>query len=377
MAWAVDALVVFLLVLAVYTFARTPANNNNEHVRVAWALLHGHAWIDDTPVHEMIKAGGHYYSVHPPLAALICLPFVAISGLATNQTSISCILSAIASLLVWRLTRSTWLTVFFAFGTVVFYEGTLGASWGFTLVVSCIPTLLALIELQEHQRPILVGLWAGLAALARNDLVLVIPVYGLLLWCLADRLDLRPPRRGGCAALLLFFCLGLLPCVLFYFWWNHLRLGTWTDDSIWRWYLTDDFHNMRPYGPFSLHYLPDNLYSALFLSPGFSEDFPWIRPTILGQALIFTSPAFLLALRAPLNDRRNLLLWLAVILGLGAAMTCYANGVAQFGCRYTILAEPFLIALMAESEMDQMGKILIGLSVFLVVSGTWTMRAVG
>ena len=46
---------------------------------------------------------GKSYLLHPPLAALITLPAVAIWGLATNQTAISVVVGVVSLGLVWRL----------------------------------------------------------------------------------------------------------------------------------------------------------------------------------------------------------------------------------------------------------------------------------
>jgi hypothetical protein len=181
---------VFLLAFAAYWLTRCPPSPHNEAVLQAWAFLHGHAWVEQ-PVWEHVQFGGHNYLLHPPGAAILLLPFVAIWGLGTNQTAVSVLLCAIEAALAWRLlgvfglkdSARLWLTAFFSFGTVLFYEGTLGYSWGFVSISSVLPTLLALSEVFGKRRPLLVGLWAGLAALCRYDLVLVWPIYATILLC--------------------------------------------------------------------------------------------------------------------------------------------------------------------------------------------------
>lgn len=78
---------VFLLFLAFYALTSGEKTHFDEHVRLADALLHGHAWIEPPPSYmERANYAGHSYIVHPPLPALILVPLVAIFGPSLNQT---------------------------------------------------------------------------------------------------------------------------------------------------------------------------------------------------------------------------------------------------------------------------------------------------
>lgn len=183
--------------------------------------------------------------------------------------------------------------------------------------------------------------------------------------------SVRPRARASAVWL---FVVGFLPSLVFYFINAHERFGGWSDKAIWLWYQIDaPTLALDPRtGPFSLRYLPLNLYTALFMAPAFSPRFPWILPTIAGQSLLTTSPALLLALRG--KDWR---MWLAVGLSMSACLLVYANGVTQIGARYWILALPFLLSLMAEQPLDRMGKILIGASIVLMSYQIWFIRGSG
>ena len=87
----------------------------------------------------------------PPLPAIVLLPFVAIWGLATDERAVSVVVGAIDVGLAWwllgrlpvgRLVRVA-VTIFFGFGTVVWYAASLGTTWFFAHVVSLMPLLLA------------------------------------------------------------------------------------------------------------------------------------------------------------------------------------------------------------------------------------------
>jgi len=87
----------------------------------------------------------------PPLPAIVLIPFVALWGLATDERAVSVVVGAIDVGLAWwllgrlpvgRLVRLA-VTIFFGFGTVVWYAASLGTTWFFAHVVSLTPLLLA------------------------------------------------------------------------------------------------------------------------------------------------------------------------------------------------------------------------------------------
>ena len=350
-------------------------------------MLHGHLYLPVAPGWEPVIWKGLYYTIHPPISALICAPFVAL-GL-TNQTFICTIVGAIAVACAYRYLaydypdaetyryegsrdreernhRALWLTAFFAVGTVLWYEASQGTEWGFCLVASTIPTLLALTEVKKQRSPLAVGLWAGVAALTRYDLVMVWPVYAALIW------------KNKRITEVLDFAVGVLPAIVGYFLFQHLRFGGWHDITLSWWYAHDPAGAaLHPgLGPFSLHYLPGGLYTAAFMAPNYSYTFPWIRPSADGEAIIFTSPALFLALRAKLT-RENICYWAAIVLSMAAALCVWANGFEQFGARYWIQALPFFLALMAGIKVDRLTRGLIILSILLIAAQGTIIRIYG
>jgi hypothetical protein len=380
---------IFVATLFAYWLCMGPPSQHNEHIVLAYSMLHGHLSVNPFQPWEHVTIGGFVYTVHPPLAALLCLPFVALKFY--NQTLISVFYGALAVTACWGMSQridrpvdeslekdgrenceakpsenhhALWLTLFFGFGTVVFYEATYGASWGMCSVVATIPTFLVLSELYGKARPLNVGLWAVVACFARNDLVLVLPVYAIwLLW----------KSRGLIDYFLIVAAGGVLYALI-----NEARFGTLTDPTMWIWYAQDIAGGKRfPWGPFSLHYLPLNIYTALFLGPAYTWQAPFIRPQAIGQSLLTTSPALLLALRAKFWNVEMVLLWSAIVLGMGACMLVWSNGVEQFGARYWIQSFPFFVALIAKTPIDQFAKVLIVASIFLVVAFTMEIRGLG
>jgi hypothetical protein len=326
---------------------------------------------------EHIVWHGKSYLLHPPLAALITLPAVAIWGLATNQTAISVVVGAVSLGLVWRLlgkiglgvAARVWLTLFFGVGTTFWYEATLGSSWDFSLLVTVPFTLAALGEVFGEARPWAVGVLAAIPALARYDMALAWPCYAGLLWVSGRRareLLTMLPSIVAVAALLVAF--------------NEARFGTPYDVARWLWYNQDKYRFVRPGGPLALSHFPFNLYTVLFMAPGYSDKFPYIHPEFLGQALMLTSPAFVLALRPSFLRPTTLLVALAAALCTGPIMLWYANGFAQLGARFYVEIYPFLltlIALGAPRKLDQLTKILIVVSIVFVAFFTWQVRWYG
>jgi hypothetical protein len=404
---------VFVFFLALYGVTRFGPTPFYEPSVQAEAFLHGHSWVDAPgymeqvgpvcnanlpiakkllPECDLARFQGHTFLVHPPLAAIILMPVVAlhgrvVAGADEYQPSVCAVLGAIEVALAWRLlwllglstSASLWLTAFFGVGTSLWYEATLGASWDFVLVTSVLPTLLALNEVFGKARPWVVGVFAALAALARNDLVLAWPAYCLLLLVRGRRLrDVFGVVPG-------FVMAGVVYGVF-----NYSRYGTFLDQSLRLWYRCCDgggyfnpaFHRSIA-GPFSLQFLPTNLYTLFFLGWGFnSTAFPWIRAQGAGHALLLTSPAFVLTLRPSLKAAVPLLMWMAAVLTMSASLLVYASGFMQFGTRYYVQVFPFLLVLIAlgvgaRRPLDQMSRILIIASVLIVAFGVWQIHTLG
>lgn len=371
------AFAVAVVFLAFYGATISPPTPYIEPVEQAYAFLHGRTWVDAPSYMEHIVWHGRSYLLHPPLAALVALPAVAVWGLATNQTAVSVVVGAISLGLVWRLlgklglatAARVWLTLFFGIGTTFWYEATLGSSWDFSLLVTVPFTLAALTEAFGEARPWMVGILAAIPVMARYDMLFALPSYAGLLWIRGrrarDLLWILPPVLAALAILAAF---------------NEARFGTPYDIARFLWYNQDRYRLQRPGGPIALAHIPFNLYTLFFMAPGYSDRFPYIHPEFLGQALLLTSPAFVLALRPSFLKAEPLLVALAAALCAGPIMLWYANGFAQLGTRYYVEIHPFLltlVALGAPRRLDQLTKILVVVSIVIVVFFTWQVRWYG
>lgn len=339
----------------------------------AAAMLHGHLWIV-APGNwiEHVSVGGHDYILHPPLASLLMVPFVALFGpglpqpyvgLAVGLAIVAAGWSLIAKLCPDERARP-WLGALWAAGTIVMSCATLASSWNFALLCGVLPTALALNETFGRGRPWLVGLWAGLAVMGRYDYILALPLYPALL-------GLREWRRLTAFAIAPAIC-GALIVVH-----NYLCFGTISDPTQWMWAAKDIWLAREGGGsPFQLKFIPFNLYTLLFMAPNFTPRPPWIEPTMMGQALIFTSPAFYCALAGRL-DRAAALLWAMALAVMIPSLIHYANGFDQFGVRFWIMAYPCFLALLCRARFDSLTRAAIIASIVLVGLGTWQAHAAG
>jgi len=342
----------------------------NAHVRQAFALIHGHSYIDAPNYIEHAQIGVYSYQLHPILPSLLLMPFAAIWGMDTNQTIFSIVVGALDVAIAWRLlgrfrltvNARTWLTVFFGAGTIVWDETVQGTSWGVSMVVAIAMTLIALDETFGEGRPAVVGIFAALAALARYDLAFVWPIYLALLFI-----------RGRTIRELTRFIPGCVAVAVVYAIFNEVRYHSMFDRGVFI---------FAPPGShlFGWEHFPGNFYTLFFMSTHLDGSFPYIHPTFGGQALILTSPAFILALRPSFRRIQTALVALAALISMTPSLFYFTNGFAQYGTRHYLHMFPFLLLLMAfgvHRRVDQLTRILIAVSVLMIAFGVWHERFYG
>jgi hypothetical protein len=100
---------------------------------------------------------------------------------------------------------------------------------------------------------------------------------------------------------------------------------------------------------FSLFYIPRHLYAIFLEPPQYIDGTPFFLTFgIQGMSLFATTPAFLRVFAGLRHIRRNPtigLVALAALLALLPDITHGTVGFAQFGYRFSIDAQPFLVAL--------------------------------
>jgi hypothetical protein len=352
---------------------------------LADAFLHGRAWLDFRPgPNDVIIIDGRFYVPFAPFPAIALMPVVALLGAVRAdqvESGINALLAAGGVGLCWmllgrlgvrRLVDRFALTVLFGFSTQILWVTTRGGVWHTGHLIATILTFACLIELWgSRRRAWLVGLLAGAAFLTRAPLAFAVPAYALLLWD-------RPAWEGFSRTVralpwrrLVGLGVGVLPSVVFFFWYNQVRFGTPWESGYALATLPGFLEVQRAKGLFSLAHLPMNLDYFLTHLPFPVKDFPFLRPDGLGLSVFITSPGLLFAMRADWRDRRAWWLLLAAVLVLIPTLLYYGGGWLQYGYRYFLDSVPFVIALCGLAAAHR-GRIGVGW-LALIVLGTVVM----
>lgn len=319
--------------------------------RLGRAFLDGRWWLSEAPswLNELVPCGeGRYCVVYPPMPAVLTLPFLSVWSGGAAQSIASAVaggLSAAPSYLSVRAVGApprlaVLVTAFSIAGTTLWFSASDGRAWFFAHGVAVLFASLALLAALRSWPPWLVGALLGVGALARLPLALA--AAGLVL--LASRASGR-----RIAPVALGIVGGMVPFVLIEVWYDLLRWGTPGESG----YLSLTQHGILfgEGGQFSLSSLPRHLYAIVIQPPDFVEGSPFFaRPSWIGTSLFLTSPAYLYALRALGELRRRAdvgPLAIAGLLPLVPDVLHTAVGFAQFGYRFSLDAQPFLLPLVA------------------------------
>ena len=315
--------------------------------RLADAFVHGRYWLVENPewLNELLSCGtGKWCVAYPPLPAVLSIPLLAF-GTATAQDLVSQICGGASAGVLYLALRAYGAprlvavagALLSAFGTTLLFTSADGRSWYAAHAVAMLFTTIAFLIAARGGQASWVGAAIGLAALARLPVAAATPALALLV-----------ARRGGTPFRRAFLriVVGGLPFLALYVAYNLLRWGTVTDAGYARLTEGDFFFD---HGLFSVAYLPRHLYTIVMEPPDFVPNvWYFLRPRLVGMSLFLTTPAFLFVF-AGLRDARRSLAVAAAALEAGLALlpdvTHGTVGFAQFGYRFSIDAQPFLIAL--------------------------------
>lgn len=316
--------------------------------RLADAMTSGRWWLDEAPpwLNELIECGpGRWCVAYPPLPAILAVPLALVTSNMLAQVLVARIAGgASAGILYLALrafgaSRALAITgaVLSTLGTTLFFSSVDGRAWFAAHAVSLPFLSAALLFAARGDRAWLVGACIGLAALARLPVAAAAPALALLL---ASRAGMSYPRALGGVVL------GGLPFAAVYVGYNLLRWGSVFDTG----YVTltegDMFFTRGLFSPF---YLPRHLYAMFLEAPLFVDGTPFfLKPRFIGMSLLITTPAFLWVfggLRGVRRDRDVAAVALAALLALLPDVLHGTVGFQQFGYRFSIDAQPFLVAL--------------------------------
>ncbi len=401
--WRTVPLRLFVVFLAVYGLTAGVSLSHHSlaphFVYLAESFLHGHldlVHVPDLP-YDLTPFEGRWYVSFPPLPAVLMLPLVALRGLAVSDIAFSVVVGALSiSLFYAVLARfglrdsgfGVWLSLLLGLGTPLWYCAALGSVWYTAHVVAVACLCLYALEVAGRNRPLLAGLWLGLGFLARAPVLLAFPLS-----LVSGHRKVR--SLWGIARFLLLFALGMTPAFLGQAAYNWARFGSPLEFG-YRWMNSPGslLERQATWGQFSLHFLPENLYTLLVRPPLISLSPLRIEPDPWGMGLLFTCPALLLALPtlAQVGEtrffRKNLVsskkrrdplrlgLWLSIALVQLPSLLYFNTGSYQFGYRFALDWMPLgalLVALRTGERLHRWGQALIIISMLMHLWGVLWM----
>lgn len=343
-----------VIAAAIYVAAGSGLSTDYDYYgRLAEALLHGRWWLTEAPpwLNELLSCGdGRYCVVYPPLPAILSLPFAPFFPPAVAQVVASRIAGGASAGVLYYGLRAYGAphryalagAVLSAFGTTLFFSSVDGRAWYAAHSASMLFLAGAFAVAARGGSAVAVGALIGIAALARLPVALAAPALALL--C-ARRAGAPYGRSlGGVIA-------GGLPFAIVYAGYNVLRWGTPLDDGYARLTEGDVFFNR---GLFSPLYLPRQLYAIFLQGPEIVPNTPFfLRPRFIGMGLFLTTPALLWIFLALRELRRDVVVAATAAAALLALLPDLFHGTVgfqQFGYRFSIDAQPFLVALALSGD---------------------------
>ena len=384
----IPPILIFLISFLIYyltSFGKpTPFNN---FVRLADAFIHGRLYIlENVPWLELAVYNNKFYTVPPPMPAILIIPIVYFLGLDTNQTIASIFLGSLNALLAFLIARSVtknksvqlWATLMFVFGTIHWWVATSGDVWMFSQVTSVTFLFLAIYFSLKEKNPVLTGLLIGASYLSRLPTILSLPFFLAVYsdrWLEKSNEKVKTYKIIIKPLLLLGFGVGIF--IILNFIYNYARFGTIFDKS---YYLIPGILEESWYkkGIFDITYIPRHLNVILFAIPKFKSELPYIYPSWNGMSIWVTTPAFIYSFFAEIRNRLVIGCWISILLIAFADFTHGTWGFAQFGYRFAVDFYPFLFLLTIKGIGDEIKwyhKLLIIIGVLVNLWGVlWIFK---
>ncbi|HEX9988968.1 MAG TPA: hypothetical protein VGE45_10895 [Chloroflexia bacterium] len=404
--------VALLFAITAYRAVAIHQPGGDHYLYLAHHLARGQLNVDDLPGYypDYVDWQGHKYLPFGPLPGVALLPFVSLLpfafflplGLAHDFSWVGHIYSILNIWLFWKVLgcagvigeRRRWALLLFFGGTIYFAHALVSNSWYFAHVITTTCLLMAMWEALGKRRPVLMGIFLGLAGLARFTCLFALPFFLWLLWrgtgtttttpglVAVSTPDRRFPHIIRTGLLLL----GVAGPVLLMLLYNHLRFGNPFENG----YALAVQSGLQPYlatardtyGVFSLMYIPQNLWYLLFQGPlslpfpfpgqsAIRMEFPYAQPSAWGMGLFFTSPALLYGFRARLTDPLVQACLLGIIFVLLPLVTYFGIGWVQFGFRYALDFMPLMVLLAARGLPKPLTNISRALILASVAINIW------
>ncbi len=427
----IPPVLIFLVTMGGYRIAQTDVTFYQHHVYLAEALLNGSLdvkaagipdWYQDVVSVDDSRGVLQWnetcvendpsckkYLPYGPAPAILLMPGVAIEGTSFSEIDFALFLGAVNVVLFWYLLGelkigafSRWLgVIFFAFGNVHFYSATEGTLWFYNHVSAVFFLQLAIITFLKRLPLPLSAFLLGMAWLSRAPTLVAMPffLYGILArwdpeFSLTSLVDLEfykrfirsPALKNG-----VIYGLGLLPVVLFYFWYNQVRFDSLTDtgfQTVYESYTNGGSPGGLPYSfyrvdhpdaghfpLFSLKNIPLHIYTFFFMPPDYHPDLSIVQPSKYGLSIFLTSPAFIYAFFVTRKTWLKPACWIAIALVTVPLFMHYSQGWVQYGYRFMLDYMPFLAILTVMGFDDHQSRkaraVQIALIAISIASGAW------
>jgi len=336
---------------------------------------------------EVITRNGKYFIVFPPGPTLFILPLFAIFGYDLNFQLFMQIISILCIILIYSLIfkitnnkiTSIILTIAFSFGTVFLWAANHLGVWFTNQIFALLFTLLLLNECFGKKRSILMGLYLGLGIISRQLTIFYI-IFAITVILIKHCVILTKYQEhhftinfhlirkklflkdvAGVTGILGLF-------VFFYLFLNYLKFGS---------LFATGYDKLIDYAWFKLNYIPWELYQYFFQPPYLRKAFPFLTPPATGQAIIFTTPLFLLVFYKKIKKEILIPIWLTILPIFAIHMLYWSSGGGQLGTRYILDYMPLLFCLLAyryRENIDAKLIFLTCLSIFFCLSGTLLLK---
>jgi hypothetical protein len=393
-----DACWLFLAALIVYALTSPGPTAYDQYARLADAALDGHLSLASRPPHlEMAEYEGRAYFTNPPTPAILLLPLVWLTRLEPLhqwlarvfgngwpmplgylQTWLSLFLGALnvalARIALGRVPvarrTANWGAVLFGFGSIHWYHATVGSVWYLAQIVHATAMWLLVVEWLGRARPALLGLALAAAFWCRMETIVAVPFVLVAMperwtWPLTD--EVLPRLRLGWLAAFAAPLAGVLVLNALYNW---VRFGVFGNAAYDVLIHTGQGDPLYRQGLFSWSYWDRHVYALFKAMPLHNDTFPWVVPSVGGLAIWITTPAFIYALRAPL-DRLTAACWLGIALFMAVLLQFGGTGMTQFGYRFALDFYPLLILLTMRGMDAPIRWWHMALIAVCIVVNTW------
>lgn len=345
------AIIIFIVSLTLFSITSAGNTAFNHFVLLADSFIHGKIYIEgDMPWLEKIPIDQNkFFVANPPMPAVLSIFPVFIFGKDIPQQYISFVLGVFVVtftfLLSLKINKNTqlaiWSAALIGFGTINWYLITVGSTWYLAHTAAQLFLILAIYSSLKNKNPLLTGLFLGFAYISRIPTILTIPFFLINLP--------KPILRN---TILLF--LGIMPSILFNFLYNYARFGVIWDIG----YTLIPGISTEPwfrYGVINPVYIVDHLKIILTSLPSISDKFPYLKPSLYGYAIWFTTPTFVFSIFNKFKDKLIWSAWLSILFVSLLIFSHGSTGFTQFGYRFATDFYPILLFLTIKGVSNLSG----------------------